>query len=359
MMPQVDEYQQEAILKAFGIDDQPRITSIPQGHIHFSYRLETDKQIYLLQCLNTDIFPNTQDIFDNVIQVQNKLEAALKDDYPFRWYLTKDSKPFIDLEDGTRWRLMRFIPDTISHGVCKSDQMAWEAGRILGQMHKYTYNIPTQTLHEVIPNFHDMSFRIKQLEQAVKEDSAGRLEQMVDHLFFLMDEKDQWLEVVQDIRDGKILMHATHNDPKLENILFDQKGNAVCLIDLDTVMGGCYFFDVGDLIRSCCTPYPEDDPVQYDDAFNLAYFTKIIQAYADETKTLLHQSEQDSLIHAGAYMTFIMAVRFLTDYLNGDIYYQVKRASHNLDRFLNQANLYRRIQSQKESIKQIITQSFQ
>ena len=359
LIPGITEKQKSAILAAFDLEGSPKISPILTGHIHFSYKMEVGPQVYLLQRLNTEVFPNTQDIFENVIQVQSRLEVALKDDYPFRWYLTLDQKPFKDLDDGTRWRLMRFIPNAISHSVCTSDKIAWEAGNILGEMHKYTYNIPAQTLHEIIPNFQDMSFRIKQLESAVKKDPLGRLDKLVDHLFFVMEEKDQWLELISEVRNGQIMMHATHNDPKLENILFDKNDQAICLIDLDTVMGGCYFFDVGDLVRSCCTPYSEDDPEPYEDAFNLRYFELIINAYAQQTKPLLHRSEWNSLVYGGAYMTFIMAVRFLTDYISGDVYYQIHRESHNLDRFLNQANLYKKMQVQLQPIKQIVTQSFQ
>ncbi len=356
--PQIKDSQLQQILSSYDLTGNVRHTLLTSGHIHYSYKLEIDGSNYLLQQLNTEVFPDTQSIFENVIQVQNKLEAALKDDYPYRWFLTKRQHPFIDLQDGTRWRLMHFIDQSVTHPTCTSNLIAQEAGRILGQMHKHTYNIATETLHDIIPHFHDMSIRIQQLEDAVKNNSVNRLNEIVDHLYFVMEQKDQWLDLNQDIRNGNILKHATHNDPKLENILFDLNGKAICLIDLDTVMAGCYLFDLGDLLRSCCTPYPEDDPNASIDAFNINYFEEIVKAYASETKPLLHESEWTSLVHSGLYMTFIMGVRFLTDYINGDIYYQVAHEKQNLHRHLNQINLYKQMQEEITKIESIVTSSF-
>lgn len=356
--PEIKNAQLQEILISYELDDDASFSLIPSGHIHYSYKLEIGGNAYLLQQLNTDVFPDTQSIFDNVIQVQNKLEAALKDEYPYRWFLTKDQHPFIDLADGTRWRLMHFIDQSVTHQTCSSNHIAQEAGRILGQMHKYTYNIAIDTLHEIIPNFHDISMRIQQLEDAVKNNPVNRLKEVMDQLYFVMDQQDQWLKLNQDIRNGNILKHATHNDPKLENILFDLHGKAICLIDLDTVMAGCYLFDLGDLLRSCCTPYPEDDPNGSSDAFNLEYYTEIVNAYASETKSLLHETEWRSLLYSGLYMTFIMGVRFLTDYINGDTYYHIAHERQNLHRHLNQINLYKRMQEQLPKMESILNHLF-
>ena len=333
------------------------IETIKGGHIHKSFKLTNENETYLLQHLNTQVFPDTQIIFENVAQVQLSLERALGKAYPYRWFLTKDQIPFVQIED-LRYRLLNFIDDSKSFSFCPEEKIASEAGRILGETHRHTYRISPDTLHDIIPNFHDMVFRIHQLEEAVHIHQGNRLNDVVDQLFYINEEREMWLDLSKQIRNKEIVMHATHNDPKLENILFDQSQRGICLIDLDTIMSGCYLFDVGDLLRSCCSPYTEDDPKAYMDAFNFDFFKAIISDYADETKELLHVSEWRPLASSGLYMTFIMAVRFLTDYLNGDVYYQVDHQKHNLHRCLNQLNLYKRMKSFLSEMEEFVRHCF-
>lgn len=346
------------IKEAFGLADIDDVAPIPSGHIHNSYKIRAEGRSYLLQRLNLSVFPDTQSIFENVSQVQMKLEDAMGKEYPYRWYLTKKQEPFIHIDGSDRYRLLHFIENAVTYGACEEDRVAREAGRILGVTHAHTYTIAPQTLHEIIPHFHDMSFRIQQLEDAIREDRKGRLNQVVDQLFYINEEKDQWLKLNTQIRNGEILKHATHNDPKLENILFDHSQHAICLIDLDTIMAGCYLFDVGDLLRSCCTPYNEDDPKPYADAFQMQYFNAIMKAYAEKTMHLLHETEWRPLAGSGLYMTFIMATRFLADYLNGDIYYQTAHEKQNLHRCLNQLNLYRHMKADLHEMEEYVESLF-
>ena len=357
--PSLPKAHLEQICQVYGLEDIDDVILLTSGHIHKSYKLVGNTRSYLLQRLNTNVFPDTLAIFENVSQVQFKLEGAMGKDYPYRWYLTKKQEPFIQLDDDHRYRLLHFIDNAITYSACDSDKMATEAGKILGSMHAYTYNIAAETLHEIIPNFHDMSFRIQQLEDAMKEDKVHRLKSIVDQLYYVNDEKDKWLDLNARIRNGEILLHATHSDPKLENILFDKDQNAICLIDLDTIMAGCYLFDVGDLLRSCCSPYTEDDPEPHTNAFNKDYFDSIIRSYASQTRDLLHESEWLPLAGSGLYMTFIMAIRFLADYLNGDVYYQIEHPEHNLHRCLNQLNLYKQMKARLPEMEQVVREAFE
>ena len=343
--------QLSKIKEGFGLNGALILSQIESGHIHNSYKWSGHDQSYLLQQLNTKVFPNTQTIFDNVVQLQDLLEKALKENYPFKWFRAKDHKPYFDLEDGTRWRLLKYIENSFSYQACKSDAMAAEAGRVLGLTHRHTCSIDPDKLKDIIPGFHDMGLRIDQLENAIQANPKNRLQKCEELLEFINQEKKQWLDLHDQIEIGTIPLHATHNDPKLENILFDKDDQAICLIDMDTVMAGSYLYDVGDLLRSCCTSYLEDDPIQHQDAFNLSYFQSVISNYAKETKVILLESEWRSLASSGLYMTFIMGIRFVTDYINGDTYYHIGYADQNYNRCMNQLNLYKKM---KDNLPKLI-----
>lgn len=263
----------------------------------------------------------------------------------------KDGSFFYIDADEEYWRTYVFIENAATFERMESTALAYKVGAAVGNFQRQLSDYDGPPLHETIPDFHNMHSRYAQLDEAVAHDAAGRLSSVRTELDFLEANRSRGMILSDGLAHGRLKCGITHNDTKLNNILFDDAtGEAICLIDLDTVMHGTILFDTGDLIRTAANTACEDEQDLSKVRFNIEIFNALIDGYLSAAGSFLTAYEKSLIAESGRALTQIMAVRFLTDYLNGDVYYKIARPTHNLDRARTQIKLIQSMDSQWEAL---------
>ena len=330
------------ILQHFEIETNAE--SYGNGHINDTYLVTMPR--YILQRINTSIFTNPDELMDNIENVtaflRRKLIAAGWD--ADRGTLTvvpaKDGGKYYKVDDNNVFRVYRFIEGTKTIENSKTAEDLYEAGVGFGNFQKLLADFPVDRLYETIRDFHHTPKRIEALREAVREDKAGRAESVKKEIEFALENAGWADSVVKGMEDGRIPVRVTHNDTKINNILFDQEsGKAVCVIDLDTVMPGSALYDFGDVLRMGGSSAAEDETDLDKVWFEVSAFEAFARGYLSEMKDALTETEIALLPLSVKLMTYECGIRFLTDYLNGDTYFKIHREHHNLDRARNQFKL--------------------
>jgi Ser/Thr protein kinase RdoA (MazF antagonist) len=316
---------------------------------------------YTHQRINHTIFLHPDEIMENIQRVTNhirgKLQAAGEKDWT-RQALTvipaKDGKLFVRDPDGGWWRTYLFIEKCHTQDITSSPQEARFLGKSIGNFQKQLADLGSPRLFDSIPDFHNMEKRYIRFNKAVTDNPKGRVKEVQAEIDFLKENEERGGILIRSIREGKIPERITHNDTKMNNILIDDEtGNALCILDLDTVMPGTSLFDVGDLIRTVTTRAAEDEIDLSKVVFDLNYFEPLLAGYLSEALEFLNDEEKALLAESGRNLTHIMALRFLTDYIEGDVYYHIARPSHNIDRCRNQIALIKSMDAQWDKALQI------
>ncbi len=319
------------IASCFGLDDINGISEISSGHINATYRVDTAEESFLLQRINTSVFTDPYAVMENIARVLERIPVL-------RLIRTAEGGLCYSCSNGV-WRMYNFIGDSISYERIVSADMAGRMGRALRSFHTVLSGLDASALCETIPRFHDMDYRFSQLEDAIREDRAGRLSSVRDEVCFMMSGRERASRLSHMYADGLLPRRVTHNDTKLSNVLFDRRtGEYITFIDLDTVMPGTLLFDTGDMIRTGCSTAAEDEEDLDKVHFSEEFFEAMRDGYI-EGNDMLTPMEKDLFAESGRTITFIMALRFLTDYINGDVYYRTEYAHHNLVRARNQIHL--------------------
>lgn len=328
---------------------------LASGHINDTYLIKTVKKpFFVLQRINHGVFKDVPGLIENKVAVSRHIRKKLKDlskkkqkRRVLTFVKTKTGESYYKDEEGNYWNLMYFIENSVTFETVNNKEIAYEGGRLMGKFLTLTSDFDASRLIEVIPRFHDMSFRYSQFEDALKVASTERLNNAKDQIEFVQTLKPE-MHVIQTLKEsGAIKTRVTHNDTKISNILFSKKNKALCVIDTDTVMPGIVHYDFGDAIRTICNTAAEDETNLDLVSFNMEYYKAYSEGFLKEMQTALSPIEIDYLPLSAKTMMFIMALRFLTDYLNGDIYYKTKYPEHNFDRAKNQFKL---IESFSESM---------
>jgi hypothetical protein len=317
---------------------------------------------YIHQRINSSIFIRPDEIMENICRVTDHIAQKLITDGEPDWSRKTlrvipawDGKPFARDADGNWWRTYLFIEGTKTLEVTASPKEARFLGASIGNFQKQLASLPPPRLHDAIPGFHDMEKRYVRFYAALEKDSCGRAKEVEPEIDFMRENEERGSILVRSLRDSRIPERICHNDTKMNNILIDDKdGRALCVADLDTVMPGTSLFDVGDLIRTVTTRAEEDERDLAKVAFDLAYFQALLDGYLSQALEFLIGEETALIAESGRNITQIMALRFLTDYLEGDHYYHIKRPQHNLDRCRNQIALIRSMDSQWDAALQIV-----
>lgn len=338
------------------------VKPLGNGLINTTYKVctEGDAPDYVLQHINNAIFPDVEMLMNNIVAVtahiRGKLEAAGTDDIDRKvlsFVPAKDGKYFY-LHEGKYWRIMVFIPDTVSlSGV--TPESSYIVGETFGNFQAMLADIPV-SLGETIKDFHNMEFRLQQLREAVAENRAGRLAEvqwLVDELEKRADEmcKGESLH-----REGKLAKRICHCDTKVDNILFDKAGNVLCVIDLDTVMPNFIFSDFGDFLRSAANTGAEDDKNLDNVNFNMSIFKAFTEGYLKSARCFLTPVEIENLPFAACLFPYMQTVRFLADYINGDTYYKIQYPEHNLVRSKAQFKLLQSAEAAMPEMKAFIAE---
>lgn len=324
-----------------------RAKELSSGHINDTYLIRTQKKpFYVLQKINHGVFKDVPGLIENKVaiseHIQHKLRKLPKKKRKRRvltFVKTNTDTSFYQDEAGSYWNLMVFIDKSVTYELVSNKKIAYEGGKLLGIFLTLTNDFDAAKLTEVIPKFHDMSFRYTQFSDALKIASEERVENAKLYINKIAKLKDE-MHILQNLKEaGEIKIRVTHNDTKISNALFNKKDKGLCLIDTDTVMPGIVPYDFGDAIRTICNTAAEDEINLDLVEFNVEFYNAYRKGFVKKMKKSLSTIEKKHLPLSAKTMIFIMALRFLTDYLNNDVYYKTKYTAHNLDRAKNQFKL--------------------
>lgn len=335
------------------------------GHINDTYLAAFDDggpgDRYILQRINHEIFRDVPRLMDNICRVTAHLGAQIEagGGDPERETLTviptRDDAPYVLTDGGDYWRAYRFIERARTYEIMEDPAQACEGGRAFGRFQQLLADLPPPPLHETIPDFHHTPKRLEALERAVAEDVCNRCSACRAEIDFTFARRPLAESVVTALADGTVPQRVTHNDTKLNNVMFDEaSGKAVCVIDLDTVMPGSVLYDFGDMVRTFTPTAAEDEPDLDKLDMDLNVFRELARGYIEAAGPFLQPAETDRLVLAGKLLTFTIGIRFLTDYLAGDVYFKTTRPGHNLDRLRTQLKLVGLIEEREERMESIV-----
>ena len=325
------------------------IQLLGNGLINDTYKIllkgET-KPKYVLQRINNAVFTDVEMLQNNIEAVTNHIRKKYENqgvkDVGRRvlHFLKADTGMTYVIEDGKYWRVMDFIADSYTYEAV-TPEYAFYAGRSFGDFESLLTDLDAP-IGEIIPDFHNIEFRLKQLEDAVADDNAGRMKdpEVQDYVKKIKGVEERMCLGEQLYREGKLPKRICHCDTKVNNMLFDKDGNVLCVIDLDTVMPSFVFSDFGDFLRSAANTGAEDDPNLDNIHFNMEVYNAFKKGYLEGTESFLLPIEKELLPYAATLFPYMQAVRFLTDYINGNTYYKIKYATHNLVRTRAQWKLF-------------------
>ena len=340
------------------------IQPLGSGLINDTYKvttLEADAPDYVLQCVNHAIFQNVEMLQSNIDAVtrhiRKKLEQGGEQDIDRKvlHFLTADNGRTFWYDGENYWRVMVFIPNAKTYETV-NPEYSYYAGVAFGKFQAMLADIP-DALGETIPDFHNMEFRLKQLRDAVAADAVGRVKEVQYFLDEIERRADEMCKAERLHREGKLPKRVCHCDTKVNNMMFDEKGNVLCVIDLDTVMPSYIFSDFGDFLRSGANTGLEDDKDLNNVNFNMEIFKAFAKGYLESAKVFLLPIEVENLPYAAALFPYMQCVRFLADYINGDTYYKTKYPEHNLVRTKAQFKLLQSAEEHTPEMKEFIKES--
>lgn len=345
------------IMKQFNLESSAQ----PYGNGHINDTFLIDEPATILQRINTNIFKNPDELMENIENVTAFLrkkilaEGGNPDRETLTVIKTVDGANYVKYDDEHVYRLYKFIGDTKSIENDKTYQDLYNAGAGFGHFQKMLDDFPVEILHETIPNFHHTPKRVEALKAAIAEDKAGRAASVQTEIAFALKWSERADLVIKGLEAGSIPVRVTHNDTKINNILFDKvTGEAVAVIDLDTVMPGSMLYDFGDALRMGGSTGAEDEVDLSKVNFDVEAFKSFAEGYLSEMKDALTADEIALIPFSVALMTYECGIRFLTDYLNGDTYFKIHREHHNLDRARNQFKLVADLAEKEEEMNAIV-----
>ncbi len=336
------------------------IKPLGKGHINDSYRVKAGDDEYVLQRINHDIFKNVAELQKNIMRVTMHIRQKLTDAGVLdidRKVLTlvptKEGKLFYQDEDDNYWRMMDFIKDSKSFEEI-NPELARRAGLAFGDFQKMLADLPNGPLFETIPNFHNIESRLDTFRQSVRANRVGRVLEVNDLINEIEDRADDMCKAERMHREGKLVKRTNHCDTKVNNILFDNDGNVLCVVDLDTVMPGYVLSDFGDFIRTGANKGAEDDKDLNNVELDLDIFEAYTKGYLENAASFLTDVEIENLAFGAKLLTYMQTVRFLTDYIDGDTYYKIAYGNHNLIRSKAQFKFLQSLEDNFDKMQEIV-----
>ena len=336
------------------------------GHINDTYKATLDVAgqpvPYLLQRINHAIFKDPPRLQENILRVTRHVAAKLGDgaDASRRALTvipTHDGQPLHRDADGNWWRLYLFIQKARTYDIIQNDEQAFQVGRAFAAFQNQLADLPAPRLHETIPDFHNTPKRFEAFQTALRADAFNRAAGIRPEIAFLEARAGQCARLLGRHAKGEIPERITHNDTKLNNVMLDDAtGHGICVIDLDTVMPGLALYDFGDMCRSGTASAAEDEQDLSKVHCRLDMFRAIARGYCSGA-AFLTAAEKEELAFSARLITLTIAIRFLTDYLSGDVYFKTKRPGHNLDRFRMQAKMIASMEEQSDAMERIVAEA--
>jgi len=337
------------------------IDSLGDGFINdtFIIRTEGSAPDYILQRKNKNIFPDVPAMMENIRKVTDHIRKGIvaAGGDPLREVMTvvpthDGALCYVDAA-GDYWAVTIFIADTIAYNKADTEALARKGGEGIGRFQAQLADF-TEPLAETIKGFHNIRHRFMQWDEAVAADKAGRVKDLATEIGWIESRRKEMMDFWTKVEDGTIPTHVTHNDTKINNILFDKQGEVLCAIDLDTVMNSTSLNDFGDAIRSYTNTGDEDDRDLSRVGMSIGMFRAYTEGYLSQRARQLVQSEIDYLAFSARYITYEQVLRFLMDYIDGDTYYKIKYPEHNLVRTHAQYKLLRSMEEQYDEMCAIV-----
>lgn len=329
----------QAIINNFqGIGTVNSAKSFGSGHINDTYKVVCDNGTLLLQRINHHIFKDVEGMNRNIVMAMEHLNKSQKESgenrfEEIRLYPTKENSYHHVDEEGSYWRVMNFVKDSHSVDVVETAEQAYEAAKTYAYFQRHLVTLSTEGFIETIPDFHSLKWRLQQYDEALQKDAAQRAQSCQAELEFVELHRHFADKLDALLKSGDIPIRITHNDTKINNVLFSNTtGKGIAVVDPDTIMPGTVLYDFGDMMRTFLSPAAEDEPDLTKVIFRQEIFEALHKGYTEELNDILTDAEKENLRFGGKIMTFIIGLRFLTDHLNGDVYFKVAREGHNLDR---------------------------
>lgn len=355
----------EKIIDQFQI--KGAVTSIEPfggGHINDTYYVKCQKSggtDYLLQKVNTYVFKDIVGLMNNIDVVTRHLRSKLVeqnvpdiDNRSLRLYPLKDGRLYFNDEENQSWRVFNFVNDHKVYDGAPNTEIAYEGARMFGQFLNDLSDLDPKGVVDTIPNFHNIKFRLDNLEKAISENPKGRVDQVKEQIKYVRASYEI-MSVIQNLGEkGLIPPRIVHNDTKINNVLFDKHNKGLCVIDLDTIMPGYVHYDMGDGVRTCANTGAEDDADLSNISYDLEMFKAFCSGYIESVSSILNEVERSTLANAALLFPFIMGVRFLTDYIAGDVYYKINYEDHNLVRAKAQLKLAADGESKMSELERIV-----
>lgn len=337
------------------------VRAMGEGFINDTYIVETEQSglNYILQRKNSNIFTNVPAMMDNInrvtLHLKNKIVQAGGN--PQREALTvvptKNGQLYYKDDTGQYWAVCELIGDTLSYTAAQTPELAFQGGKGIGKFQAQLADFKG-TLADILPGFHNMRFRFEQWDKAIAQDLAGRVKDLKEEINWIESRRKKMMELWALVENGKIPLRVTHNDTKISNILFDKKGDVLCVIDLDTLLSATALNDYGDAIRSYANPTEEDDANLNNIELSFSQFEAYTKGYLSEAGGFLNDAEKEHLVDWALFITYEQTLRFLMDYINGDTYYRVKYPDHNLVRTKAQNKLLTSMEKKYDQMNEIV-----
>ena len=337
------------------------ITPFGEGHINDTYLAVSAPYKYILQKINHNIFKDPYSLMDNVAGVTDYLRMVIEENGgdPDRETLTviktTDNKNLYETPDGDFYRMYIYIENSRAYQSAEKKGLFYNAAKAFGKFQNLLSGFDASTLTETIPDFHNTRERLNQLKDAIENDKAGRLSSVKKEVDFALSRENITGIIVDALKNKEIPLRVTHNDTKLNNVLFDEETDeAVCVIDLDTVMPGSLLYDYGDAIRFGASSGAEDEK-DLDKIFcNLELFEEFTKGFLEELAPSITEKETELLPFSAKLITYECGIRFLADYLNGDTYFKTHYPEQNLDRARTQFKLVSDMEEKMEIMEKIV-----
>jgi len=343
---------------------------IETGHINSTWKVgfETEdgqERQYILQRINATVFENPMAVMKNVERVTRHINARVmrtkKDQsgQTLALYPGRDGKFWVSDEGDGVWRCYNFIEGCRTYNVVENERQAYQAARAFGAFQDLVSDLSSELLVETIPGFHDTRARYDRLMKAVEADACGRLAEVEEELAFIRECEGDVDRVLGLLARGEMPQRITHNDTKINNVMINEESDeAVCVIDLDTVMPGSVLYDFGDMVRSAVSPAAEDETDLSKVMVRMPIFEALVDGYLSSAGGFLNEVEVANLAFSAKLITLEVGMRFLTDHLEGDRYFKIHHAGHNLERCRTQLRLVKCLEEKMGEMEAVVRASF-
>ena len=339
------------------------VEEIKSGHINATYRTtyrqqNGEKIRFILQSINRHVFQDPYAVMRNVEAVTKHINSRvlrLKKDLggqTLSLFPARDGRCWVEGPNGGVWRCYNFIEGCVTYDVVENTRQAYQAARAFGSFQDLVSHMTPDSIEETIPDFHNTPQRFARLMEAAAADPEGRLDSVREEFDFIRRRESLTTCLLKHQLTGAIPVRITHNDTKINNVMIDAElDEAVCVIDLDTVMPGLALYDFGDLARSATSPAAEDERNLDKVRMQMPMFEALVEGYLDASSGFLNEQEMALLVDSAMLLTFEVGIRFLTDFLEGDLYFKTQRPGHNLDRCRTQLKLVERMEEQATAMR--------